>query len=57
MKRARQEIQPPRVVGDVAFIPLTQGLEAAIDAADLPLVEGRNWYAARHCNTHYASSL
>jgi hypothetical protein len=35
-----------RVEGDVAIIPLTQGYEAVIDAADVPLVDGRNWSAA-----------
>lgn len=34
-----------RVQGDVAFVPLTRGYEAIIDAADIPLVEGRNWCA------------
>lgn len=34
-----------RVEGDVAFVPLTQGYEAIIDAADVSLVEGFNWCA------------
>lgn len=40
---------PPRSIrieGDVAYVPLTRGLEAVIDASDVPLVEGRNWYAS-----------
>ncbi len=37
--------RPIRIDGDVAYIPLTQGHEAIIDSADLPLVDGRNWYA------------
>lgn len=37
--------RPVRVEGDLAFIPLTQGYEAVIDAADVPLVEGFNWTA------------
>ena len=32
-----------RIEGDVAYVPLTQGYEAIIDAADVPLVEGWNW--------------
>lgn len=32
-----------RIEGDVAYVPLTQGYEAIIDAADVPLVEGFNW--------------
>lgn len=31
--------------GNVAIIPLTRGLFAMIDAADVPLVEGRLWQA------------
>jgi hypothetical protein len=36
-----------RIAGDIAYIPLTQGLEAVIDAEDLPMVTGKNWRAAR----------
>jgi hypothetical protein len=39
------KIIPIRVYGDVAYVPLTQGYTAIIDAADVPLVEGWNWYA------------
>lgn len=35
-----------RIEGDLAYIPLTQGYEAVIDAADVPLVEGFNWCAS-----------
>jgi hypothetical protein len=35
--------RPIRIEGDIAFIPLTKGHEAIIDAADVPLVEGRRW--------------
>lgn len=38
-------LRPIRIEGDVAFVPLTRGYEAVIDAADVPLVEGRNWCA------------
>lgn len=38
-------IRPIRIDGDVAFIPLTQGYEAVVDLASLPLVQGRNWRA------------
>lgn len=34
-----------RIEGDLAYIPLTQGYEAIIDAEDVPLVEGWNWTA------------
>lgn len=42
MKRA---IRPIRVDGDVAYVTLTRGLVATLDAADVPIVAGRNWYA------------
>lgn len=34
-----------RIEGDVAYLPLTRGYVAVIDAADVPLVSGRKWYA------------
>lgn len=37
--------RPIRIDGDVAYVPLTKGYEAVIDAADAPLVDGRNWSA------------
>ncbi len=40
-----QNKRPIHIVGDIAIIPLTQGYEAVIDAADLSLVEGFNWTA------------
>jgi hypothetical protein len=42
---ASKQIRPIRVEGNVAYVPLTQGYEAIIDAADVPLVEGLNWFA------------
>ncbi len=42
---AKQEIRPIRVEGQVAYVPLTKGYEAIIDAADVPLLGGVNWYA------------
>lgn len=42
---AARTIRPIRVEGNVAYIPLTKGYEAIIDAADVPLVEGWNWTA------------
>lgn len=34
-----------RIEGDVAFVSLTQGYEAIIDAADVPLIAPFKWYA------------
>lgn len=47
-------IRPIEFFGDIAVIPLSNGRFAIIDAADAPLVEGRNWHAARSRNTFYA---
>lgn len=42
--------------GEVAWIELTQGKRACIDAADIPLVEGRIWFAVSNRGTFYARS-
>jgi hypothetical protein len=34
-----------RIAGDLAYVPLTKGLEAVIDASDVDLVEGFKWFA------------
>jgi hypothetical protein len=46
-------IRPIRIEGDVAYVTLTRGYEAIIDAADVPLVEGVNWYANNLPHTVY----
>jgi len=48
-----------RVDGDVAYVPLTRGLCAVIDAADVQLVSGNRWYADRVRKTglFYASRI
>ena len=43
------------VEGDVAFVPLTKGYEAVIDAADVPFVEGFNWHAKVDTRAVYAA--
>lgn len=42
---AARKIRPIRIEGNLAYVPLTKGYEAVIDAADVPLVAGWNWYA------------
>lgn len=37
--------KPIRIEGDVAYVPLTKGYEAVIDAADVPLIESWYWTA------------
>ncbi|OYY20902.1 MAG: hypothetical protein B7Y69_09295 [Sphingobacteriia bacterium 35-40-8] len=40
-----QTKRPIRIEGEVAYIQLTRGYEAVIDAADVPLVNSFNWHA------------
>jgi hypothetical protein len=47
-------LRPIRVEGDVAFVPLSQGYEAVIDAVDISLVDGYNWSADVSRRTVYA---
>jgi hypothetical protein len=54
---AVQEIRPIRVEGNVAYVTLTQGYVAVIDAADVPLVEGRNWCAKVKARSVYAKRI
>lgn len=42
-------------VGGVAFVPLTRGHKAIIDVEDVPLVEGKNWFAAVRGRKLYAA--
>ncbi len=49
-------IRQIRVEGDIAYVQLTLGKEAVIDAADIPLVDGINWQAHFHRNTFYAKA-
>lgn len=44
----------PRIVDDVAYIPLTRGFEAVIDAVDLPLVTAFAWHAQLSYYSWYA---
>lgn len=49
------KVRPIRIEGDLAYVPLTKGYEAVIDAADVCLVENFNWYAdTSHGHTVYA---
>jgi hypothetical protein len=49
-----KKVRPIKIDGDLAYVPLTQGCIAVIDAKDIPLVENWNWYALRLKNTFYA---
>lgn len=50
------KIRPIRVEGNIAYVTLTRGKEATIDACDVHLVEGRSWQSLPAPNTVYASS-
>lgn len=52
---AAKSLRPICVIGKTAFILLTKKQVAVIDAADVPLVEGRSWYAHRGRKTFYAA--
>jgi len=55
---ATPKIRPIRVDGQAAYIPLTKGLEAVVDAKDLGIVEGYNWFAQRgRRGTFYAARM
>lgn len=51
---AVRKIRPIRVDGNDAYVPLSRGLEAIIDAADLGAVQCSNWCAVKSHNTFYA---
>lgn len=40
-----RKIRPIRIEGNLAFVSLTRGYEAMVDAADADLVSGYNWFA------------
>ena len=44
-----------RVKGDIAYVPLTQGYEAIIDADDVSIVSGFLWYAKVKASGAYAA--
>ncbi len=48
------KIKPIRIDGDIAYVPLTKGYEAVIDAVDVPLVAGFNWCANKDKHVVYA---
>ena len=42
--------RPIHIIGDTAFVYLTMGYVAKIDASAINLVSGRNWFAVRKTN-------
>jgi hypothetical protein len=53
--KRRRATRPIRIDGNVAFVPLTRGFEAVIDAADAPLVGAFNWHLRVTGRLVYAS--
>jgi hypothetical protein len=51
----RQPIRPIRIEGSLAYVPLTRGYEAVIEASDVDLIEGVNWGALVLPHTVYAT--
>lgn len=51
----RYTVRPIRIAGATAYVELTKGYTATIDAADIPLIAGRNWYAQVTPTSVYAA--
>ena len=54
---ANRQIREIVIDGNIAYVPLTKGKVAIIDAEDIPLVEGWNWTAVKRNDgeTFYAA--
>ena len=51
---AKHHIRDILVIGNLAFVALTQGRVAIVDATDAHLVSGENWQFSSHPTTEYA---
>lgn len=51
---ASRILRPIRIEGNIAYVPLTKGYEAIIDAVDAHIVAPFNWCASVDHNTVYA---
>lgn len=56
MKLNDRVIRPIVIKGDIAEIELTRGMVAIIDTADVPLVQGRSWFATGIKTHPYAAT-
>lgn len=50
-----KKVRPVRIEGDIAYITLTKGCVATIDACDAHLVDRFNWYALGSSTSIYAA--
>jgi hypothetical protein len=48
------KVRPVRIDGRFAFVTLSQGKETVIDARDVALVDGFNWFAHKNKHSFYA---
>ena len=53
-KHKNRKIRPVIVEGDIAYVTLTQGFVAKIDAIDVNIVDGSNWCASVQGRAVYA---
>lgn len=51
-----RKIRQITIEGNLAYVPLTRGKQAVIDASDVHLVDGINWQARVGSHTTYAMS-
>ena len=51
---SNQKVRPIRIEGNIAYLPLTRGYEAVVDASDVLLVRMFNWQAQVMPYTVYA---
>jgi hypothetical protein len=49
-----QPIRPIRIEGNIAYVPLSRGMEAIIDACDVPLVNKWTWSVQVQARANYA---
>lgn len=54
-RRKPPKVREIRIDGDVAYVPLTKGYEAIVDAADAHLFVGANWLVIEQSHTSYAA--
>jgi hypothetical protein len=54
MDRGADKMSEIRIDGDVAYVRLSRGLEALVDADDIKLLEGFSWHACKCRRTTYA---
>lgn len=47
--RGSKSVKLPRVCGDIAYIPLSKGMEAIVDSSDVPILMNSNWCLQRRC--------